>query len=1154
MDSLYEIEKFNSLQNLFNTITTNKKVNLTNVKGGLQGFIAFLVYENAKKSGHDVLYIVPTVSDAREKYKVLSRFIENIVLFPPEQNHFYFSDAFSLTEVHERETALLDSLEVKPLFVIASMDSLLKKLPVPEEFKKSSVTLKVNEEYDFDDLVTKLTNFGYRRVDVTDATGEFSVRGEIIDVFPMTTDEPIRLDFFDNEIETISYYNPETQRSKDEIEEVTITPVSENWLDQKLKEEAIEKVNKKYGNDEKYEERLGAIESDSLLANNILFPFVSANVSFLDYLKFGSGKDPIVIWSDPIGCIDDTKKYLLKAENDYKALSQSGEVFVDEMNRFFTVQQLVKIINEYPIVKLHLFNTNVRNETKIDMDSRTIESFAGQPKILGDFLKNRINNGYYIHFFAKDEPGLEKVKSYLRGIGISEIRSDEDEEPGLRVSIGEITEGFELAQDKIVFLNESDFFKDAKKPRKTREDTKKINHFTDLKVGDLVVHDEYGIGRFDGLIQIDYGDNPKDMMKLSYANDDVLYIPIEQMDIIQAYIGTGEDKLPKLNEIGTSKWKKDKARAQKAAEDMADELIALYSKRENSQGFSFSPDTVWQQDFENAFPYEETDDQLNSIVEIKKDMESAKTMDRLLCGDVGFGKTEVAFRAAFKAVMDQKQVALLVPTTVLAQQHYITALERFKDFPINIEILSRFKTPKEQKEVIERVKNGEVDILIGTHRILSKDIKFKDLGLLIVDEEQRFGVKSKESIKKLKENVDVLTLSATPIPRTLHMSLSGIRDMSVLEEPPLGRQPIQTYVMKYTDSIIKDAILRELDRNGQIYYIHNRVQDIDRVKDELQKLVPHARIITAHGQMTPKELENVMYRFLNKEYDILVSTTIVENGLNVADANTMIVENGDHFGLSQLYQLRGRVGRSKRQAYTYITYKKQRLTEIAAKRLEAIRDFTAFGSGFKVAMRDLEIRGAGNLLGKQQSGHLVKIGYELYTRILQQAINKRLTGEEVKEMSEATIKSTAPAYFPVEYVLGDEVRFDIYKKIALLRTWDNYDNLEDELVDRFGPIPKSVSNLMLVAMIKNLATLLDIDSVDQNNNRVKVVFNSEEAEKEFRKNYLNSAAQVKNLSAEGKASHPAWVFNLTAKDTERLSELYEIFDEVYTTQEKNKGE
>lgn len=1157
MNILQEIDKFKSLDNLYKTVQEKGLVSLTNVKGGLQGFIALSVFNQVKQDKRDTLLITPTDADARSRYNVLSRYTDDIIYLPPEQIHNYFSDAFSTVELRERQQALKKVLGESPNLVICSLEALLKKLPEPLVYEENEVHLKVGEDFGYEKLINILNSFGYERSYQTEAPGQYSVRGEIIDVFLSTENQPIRIDFFDDEIESIHYFDLDNQRSLNSIDEITIFPQDENWLPQELKDKALKELENRYKNNKTYEERFDMVTEGIGSSSGILFSFLESQTSFLDYLKEGSeGQWPVIVWSNPPKSKEEANDYLGRAIADYKALSVSGEAFTEEINRFFTVPDIIKRIKECPLIELFLFSDTEDNYS-IDIDSNTVESFAGQPKLLSNYLQDKINDGYFIYFLARNQHGLDKLKNYLNEIGIKEISEDDQETPGVRFAIGEITEGFELPKDKLVFLNESDFFKAPKRKRsKKKENTRRIDHFTELKVGDYVVHDEHGIGKYKGITQMDFGGGTKDMMYIEYANDGALYIPVEQMDLIQVYIGTGDTTAPALNELGTKKWSQTKKRAKKAAEDMADELIALYSKREHTPGYAFSPDTVWQRDFEEAFPFEETDDQLQSIEEIKKDMESTVAMDRLLCGDVGYGKTEVAFRAAFKAAMEGKQTAILVPTTVLAQQHYLSAVERFKDFPVNVEVLSRFKSAKEQRETLQRLKDGLVDIVIGTHRLLSNDVEFNDLGLLIVDEEQRFGVRSKERIKQLKENVDVLTLSATPIPRTLHMSLSGVRDMSVLEEPPIGRRPVQTYVMKYNEPVIKDAIERELARGGQVYYIHNRVNDIDEISASLAELVPEARIVSAHGRMNGKELENIMSDFLEKKYDVLVATTIVENGLDVRNANTMIVEEGDHYGLSQLYQLRGRVGRSPKQAYTYITHKKEILNEDAAKRLKAIRDFTAFGSGFKIAMRDLEIRGAGNILGSAQSGHMVKIGYELYTRILQDAINEKLTGKVNKTHKEATIQIDTQAYIPKGYIIGDELKYDIYRKLAHLSSWNEFRDLEDELKDRFGKIPQSVYNLMLTAMIKNVASKLDIINLRYRDGVVRLSFLDNDAAAKAAKAEMSlKQFRIQNLKLNaGTNNRPAWTYASNLEGYDLLESIYDFLSKLLQAKQRIEGD
>ncbi len=1153
MNSLNELENFKSISDLYETVKKEKTVNLTNVKGGLQGFIALTLYEQTRQNDADLLMIMATDAEAKEKADLLAGYIENVYYFPPEHLHDYFSDAFSLTDIKDRQKVLTELLKPGPSLIVSSLEALLKRLPSPKKFASYIKEIKKGEEFGYSKLIDLLSTYGYERVYQTEATGQFSVRGEVVDVFLSTEDRPVRFDFFDDEIETIYYYDPETQRSEEEIDEIRISPLSENWQEEKDREKNLKKVQNIYGKQSKYEERLALLEENANLPNGILFAFSNEKASLFDYLNYDGRENSVVLFVEPERAKECAKDYLRRADEDYKEMYDSGQAFKEERSRYFSLRQIENRIKQHPLVNLFLFEATNKRSLTINMDSRTIESFADQIDILKKFLQNRIDRNYYIHFFANDEAGLEKLQNYVRGLGLGPYIKEEGDEPGIRLSLGNLIEGFELAQDDIVFLSENDVFHPKKKRKRYKsKNTKSLDRFTDLKVGDYVVHDENGIGEYMGIKQMEIDGVTKDMMHIKYAGDDSLYIPVDQMDMIQVYIGTGEAK-PKLNTLGSPAWSKAKSRAKKSADDMADELIALYAKRENNPGYAFSPDTVWQKDFEEAFEFEETDDQLQSIKEIKEDMEKPVAMDRLLCGDVGYGKTEVAFRAAFKAVMDNKQVAILVPTTVLAQQHYSKALKRFKNFPINIEVLNRFKTKKEQKEILENLKTGKTDIIIGTHRLLSKDVKFDDLGLLIVDEEQRFGVRSKEKLKQLKENVDVLTLSATPIPRTLHMSLSGVRDMSVLEEPPVGRRPIKTYVMNYSAPVIRDAINRELERKGQIYYVHNRVHDIDEVTARLKELVPEARIVQAHGQMSGKQLEDIMERFLNKEYDILVSTTIIENGLDVQNANTMIVEDGNHFGLSQLYQLRGRVGRSPRQAYTYITHKRQSLNEDAAKRLKAIRDFTAFGSGFKIAMRDLEIRGAGNLLGSEQSGHMAKIGYELYTRILKLAVDEKLSGKKIEPPKEAKIKLTTSAYIPGGYIEGEDVKYEVYRKLISLKTRDEYDALEDELIDRFGSIPQSVYNLMLTAMIKNLGLDLGIISTTQENDAVKFVFESVEKAYEATQAVLGEEDLKTNLKINNDSGVPNWTYKVKSKGYRMLVTIYNLLERIHKIQ-KEKGE
>ncbi len=1131
---------------MFDALSHHKPVSVTNVKGGLQGFLAMQIFERMAQTGGSTLFLTPTDTEARARYRILSRYHpESVCYLPPEHLHESFSDAHTLVGAAERQSALLRTTQDGPVLAITSMEAILKKLTPPEEFKKQRIQIKTGEEFGLAALTKLLADYGYERMTQTEAPGQFSVRGDIVDAFLMTEELPVRFEFFDDEVESIRVFYPATQRSEGTLQAVELLPVTENFLNEGERSTAMKKMKKLYGADSRYGELIEKITVGGRLQDGVTAAFLNREASFLDYLDRQAPDGTVipasVVWSEPTESRAQVQDFLDRVVSDYEGMAGDGEAFLEEKKRFFSWNQIDRRLKSRPLLKQYLFSSTTRTGEQFDMDSRAIESFAGQPANLAKFINNRIDQRYSIRFFASDESGVEKIQKYLKEIGVESLKEAASEGPGVRFSIGEITEGFELAHDRIVFLNESDFFKEQKKRRRRSENTKRIDRFTDLKIGDYVVHDVHGIGLYKGIVQMDIDGVTKDLMHIQYAGDAALYIPVEQMNAIQVYIGTGGDVKPKISRMGSPEWQNAKRKAKKAVEDMADELIELYARRSKTKGYAFGPDTAWQQEFEDAFPYDETDDQLKSIEDIKADMRKPVPMDRLLCGDVGYGKTEVALRAAFKAAMDGKQTALLVPTTVLSQQHFQTATARFKNYPVKVEVLSRFRSPAEQKQILKDLRDGRIDLIIGTHRLLSKDVVFKDLGLLIVDEEQRFGVRSKEKIKQLKSSVDVLTLSATPIPRTLHMSLTGVRDMSVLEEPPAGRRPVQTYVMGYSPTIIRDAIDRELARQGQIYYIHNRVHDIESTAGKLKTLVPHARIVTAHGQMSPVQLEKVMERFLNKEYDILIATTIVESGLDVKNANTMIIEDGDCFGLSQLYQLRGRVGRSEKQAYTYITHRKQILTDIAAKRLKAIRDFTAFGSGFKIALRDLEIRGAGNLLGSEQSGHLAKIGYELYTRILEETVTEKMTGALPKEETQVNIQLHADAYIPEGYISDEALKYDIYRKLSCLTDLEDHDDLEEELTDRFGDIPQPVYNLMMTAMIKNAAAKLGASEVVQRGDAVRLVFAGNDRTPVLDAElFARIPKKIKFRLGAGSAEKPIWTFEPGGEGYSLLKSVYEF--------------
>ena len=1059
-------------------------VNLSNVKDGLKGFLALYLREATK--GH-LLYITATDREALAKAERLAQWApDNVLYFPEEPIHDYFSDVHS-REITEKRMQVLEQLLGRRKYVICtSVSNLLKKMPASRALRKRFLTLKPGMTLEPGDLAAQLSDRGYIRVSQVESAGQYAKRGEIVDVFPVGAATGVRADFFDDELESLKQMDMATQRSALTLTRIKIAPVRESILSRGEREQLLKTMAARYG---------GAAHAaliDRLLAepmehDETFSAFAGEGSSLESYL----GKQAVIFWDEWEQAAAAAETFLEKSREDFETLIDAGELFPEEGEKFWELDALTAALSRRPTVKANLFS-DMRSEAAetFDMSARSIESFVGRVPYFCDMLKQHLENGDRIVIGCRSAGGEKAVRTLLGEQDLG-VYSD-GTTPGVYFARGEFSEGFELPAEHLVFISQSEIFKPAarKKRRRKKPSGKKIETFTSLSAGDYVVHDIHGIGVYQGIEKMTIGETTKDMIVIAYQGDDRLYLPVDQMGSIQAYIGTGGDRKPKVNTLGRPDWAKTKARAKKAVEDMADELIALYAARRSRPGYAFGKDTSWQREFEDAFPYEETDDQLRCIEEIKADMEKPVPMDRLLCGDVGYGKTEVALRAAFKAVMDSKQVALLVPTTILAQQHYETMRSRFARYPITVEVMSRFRTPKEQKAVLADLAAGRVDVVVGTHRLLSKDMRFKDLGLLIVDEEQRFGVRAKEKLKSLRENVDVLTLSATPIPRTLHMSMTGIRDMSVIAEPPAGRRPVRTYVMRDNAVVVGDAIAREIRRGGQVYFVHNRIKDLNERADQVRRMVPGARVVTAHGQMPGEALERIMQAFVDKAYDVLVTTAIVESGLDVRNANTMVVDDGDAMGLSQLYQLRGRVGRSSNQAFCYILYKRRALSDVAQKRLKAIKDFTAFGSGFKVAMRDLEIRGAGNILGAEQSGHLFSIGYEMYCRILEETIAEH-TGhlpEAAAGKEPVKINLELDAYIPETYIDSEVVKYDIYKKIAALADENDLADMTAALEDRFGPVPASVRNLLKLSVVGRMAEACGIVELRQQRDRVLLFF------------------------------------------------------------------
>ncbi|MDK9853239.1 transcription-repair coupling factor [Staphylococcus equorum] len=973
--------------------------------------------------------------------------------------------------------------EKRGLFIVP-LNGLKKWLTPVEMWKSHQLTLSVGDDIEIDEFLNKLVNMGYRRESVVSHIGEFSLRGGIVDIYPLIG-KPVRIELFDTEVDSIRDFDVETQRSKENIEEVNITTASDYIITEdvlkhtKLKlKEAYEntrpKIEKSARNDLKETYESFELFESTMFDHQVLRRLVSfmyeQPATIMDYFK-----DDAIVAVDEHNRIKETEQTLITEVDEFmQNLIESGKGFIDQ--NFLQYDGFEALLKHYPVTYFTLFTATmpVQLNEIIKFSCKPVQQFYGQYDIMRSEFQRFIQNDYTVVVLAETEVRKERIQSMLNEMHIPtfiDTPSQRNDGGNAIITEGSLSEGFELPYMQLVVVTERELFKSKqkKKPKqqKTLTNAEKIKSYQDLKVGDYVVHVHHGVGRYLGVETLEVGGVHKDYIKLQYKGTDQLFVPVDQMDQVQKYVAS-EDKTPRLNKLGGTEWKKTKAKVQQSVEDMADELIDLYKEREMSVGYKYGPDTAEQNEFEIDFPYELTPDQDKSIEEIKQDMEIERPMDRLLCGDVGYGKTEVAVRAAFKAVMEGKQVAFLVPTTILAQQHYETLIERMQDFPIEVQLISRFRSTKEVKETKEKLKSGFVDIVVGTHKLLSKDIHYKDLGLLIVDEEQRFGVRHKERIKSLKTNVDVLTLTATPIPRTLHMSMLGVRDLSVIETPPENRFPVQTYVLEQNTNFIKEALERELSREGQVFYLYNKVQSIYEKREQLQMLMPEANIGIAHGQMKEGDLEETMLSFINHEYDILVTTTIIETGVDVPNANTLIIEDANRFGLSQLYQLRGRVGRSSRIGYAYFLHPTNKvLSETAEDRLQAIKEFTELGSGFKIAMRDLNIRGAGNLLGKQQHGFIDSVGFDLYSQMLEEAVNeKRGVKDEKQDAPEIEIELNIDAYLPAEYIPNEQSKIEIYKKLRKIETEAQLMDVKDELIDRFNDYPIEVERLLDLMEIK----------------------------------------------------------------------------------------
>ncbi|RHR70296.1 transcription-repair coupling factor [Eubacterium sp. AF15-50] len=1046
---------------------------------------------------------------AKEIYDDIKGFTDDVVMYPSKDFIFFSADVHGNLILQQRLEFIEKIVEDKPFTVIVTADAFMDKIQPLDKIKDNYLEISEGSVIEQDALKKKLVKMGYEAVEQVDSPGQFAIRGSIIDIYTLTDEVPYRIDFWDDEVDIIKSFEIENQRSIENLESIKIYPATEYFFTEeeikagldKIKLElnkTVEKFRKKFKTEEAHRLKTTVEE---FITNMEINPFGVSIDSYVNYFS-DSLTSLLEYFDNPIFFIDEPKRVLeqLNAVNgEFKDSMtnrlEKGYVLPGQTDVLWNKERITDKINSYTKVvftaiaqKVSVFDT----EDFVEVDARNISPYNNKFEMLVEDLKRYKKQKYSVLLVTTSATRGQRLAEDLRDFEISAFYEKDDTRevnPGeVMIISGRLRKGFTYPMVKFVAISDTDIFGERKKKRRKKHgySGSNISSFSDLNIGDYVVHENHGLGIYRGIEKVEVDHVVKDYIKIEYAGGSNLYILATQLDMIQKYADS-EAKKPKLNRLGGQEWNKTKSKVKKAVAEIAKELVELYAIRQNGQGYVFSPDTEWQKEFEEMFPFEETDDQLNAINEVKKDMESTKIMDRLICGDVGFGKTEIAIRAAFKAIQDNKQVAYLVPTTVLAQQHYKTFKQRFKDFPVRVEMLSRFRTKSNIDQNIRDLKKGYVDIVIGTHRLLSKDVKFKDLGLLIIDEEQRFGVKHKEQIKELKNNVDVITLTATPIPRTLHMSLIGIRDMCVMEEPPQDRMPIQTFVMEYNEEIARDAINRELARGGQVYFVHNRVQDIADMAASVQNMVPDANVAFAHGQMSERQLEEIMYDFVNGDIDVLVSTTIIETGLDIPNANTIIIHDAERMGLSQLYQLRGRVGRSNRMAYAFLMYSRNKmLTEVAEKRLGAIRDFTELGSGVKIAMRDLEIRGTGNLLGAQQSGHLEAVGYDLYCKMLNQAIEV-LKGETPEEDFETKIDLMCDAFVPASYIKNETLKMDIYKRIAGIETDEEYEDMQDELIDRFGDIPSQVENLLQVVLLKAAAHKVYITEISGTKDKMKIM-------------------------------------------------------------------
>ncbi|MBX4266420.1 transcription-repair coupling factor [Clostridium estertheticum] len=1102
--------------NQFKDILSNmeKKVYPIGVYGlseSAKGYLVNGVYEELNKS---ILILTHSDVEAKNIYEDLSFYVNDVYYYPTREMGFYNADAVSGDLRWERLKVMKKITEGGKKIIITCIEAIAATYMPLNLLQKYVFKLSVGGTLNFNAFSEKLIQCGYERVDRVETKGQFCIRGGIMDLYPPISALPFRIELYDDEIDSIRTFNSETQRSIDKVKRIEIFPAKEIILTEDSRKKGYDKIKEDLENmigslhkkkDKEAIERITSLVNINLEAlketgsfkdvDSYMPYFYETTSTFLDYMS-----GAFIVVDDAQRCQGKLDSVYLEFEENYETSLRRGSILPKQAEVLIDKQL---IYEELEILEIMTINA-IAKTTKmlkpraiISFSQITICDYHGQLDILIEDIKDKKSKGYKTVILSGTRTRGERLIDTLRDKGIESVYKDsisKIEFGEVVVTFGNQLKGFEYPQLKLCIISDKEVFGGSKRKTVSRANKKgasKLKSFTELKLGDYVVHVNHGIGVYKGIKQLEVHGHKRDYLDLSYNSGDTLYVPVEQLDLVQKYIGS-EGKAPKISKLGGAEWVKAKNKVKNSIADIAEDLVKLYATRATLKGHKYSKDTIWQKQFEDEFPFDETPDQLIAIEEIKKDMESDKPMDRLICGDVGYGKTEVAVRAAFKAVMDGKQVAFLVPTTILAEQHYKNLTKRFSDFPVKVEMVSRFRTPAQQKVVIKATKEGNVDILIGTHRIIQSDVKFKDLGVLIIDEEQRFGVTHKEKIKSLRKNIDVITLTATPIPRTLHMSLTGVRDISVIETPPEERYPIQTYVVEFNDQLIRDAILREMNRKGQVFFVYNRVETIKDMAAYIGNLLPEARVCIAHGQMTERELESIMIEFMANKYDILMCTTIIETGIDIQNTNTIIIYEADKMGLSQLYQLRGRVGRSNRIAYAYLTYKKDKvLTEVAEKRLKAIKDFTELGSGFKIAMRDLEIRGAGNMMGGAQHGHMAAVGYDLYCRMLEETV-KNIRGDVEKEPIETSVEIKIDAYIPGTYIEDESQKIEIYKKIAAIDCLEDMQEIQEEIEDRFSDIPSCVENLMNIAYLRCIAAKVGIIEIKEVKDEIILEFDRAE--------------------------------------------------------------